>query len=158
MPTGAGLFPAGLSPAGFGLPETAAPSPIAPLPDLTTGLPQPGRLLVTQQAKGEPNTIDYQFGADGRLQGMSAVQQLVMLAIFNIDLSTLTEKGPNFPAKLQALVAAAIAPLVALKLVGVRSITINEPSSDAGMATLSWVDLTAPPGSIQARTQYQPIG
>jgi hypothetical protein len=101
-----------------------------------------GRLLNQQ-------TGDYVMQADGRLQGMSTVNQLVLLAIRNtIDLSALTEKGPNFAQALTALVQVALAPLIAQKLVGLQSVQVLDGSKvlglnpSAGIAVVNWVDLT----------------
>ena len=135
MPVGAGLYGAGTAPAGYGIPDQAPFSPTSPLIDPATGLSQTGR-LIDQQTK------DYVFTADGRLQGMPTVRQLVLLAITDIDLSTLTEKGPNFAATLTTLVQNALASLITRKLVLLKQVTVLQPSSDSGIAVANWVDLT----------------
>ena len=96
--------------------------------------------------------MDYVFTADGRLEGMTTVQQLVLLAILDIDFSTLTEKGPNFQNVLAALVSTALAPLVRQKLVRIKQVIVLEPSQDAGLASVDWIDLTT------GAPQQTPIG
>lgn len=87
---------------------------------------------------------------DGRLQGMATVAQLVLIAIKNIDLSSLTEKGPNFQGVLKSLVAAALAELVAQKKIRIKQVTVLEPTSDSGFANVDWIDLTTgTPGQTQ---------
>jgi|SRR6185312_13570183 len=135
MPIGAGNFAAGSYPAGFGVPETSPNGPAAPLPSAATGAALPGRFI-------DQTTKDYVMLGDGRLRGMPSVAQLVLLAIEGIDLSRLTEKGPNFKGVLSSLVTTALAPLVAQKLVRVRQVTVLEPTRDAGFAQVDWVDLT----------------
>lgn len=140
MPIGAGLFPAGFSPAGYGVID-APPVPIVvPLPDYRTGLSDTGRYL-------SQTTSDYGFTADGRVQGMPTVNQLVLLAIRNnIDFSSLPVKGPNFSATLTNIVQSALADLITRKLVLLVSVVVAPTgpgtNPDAGMAVASWVDLT----------------
>jgi hypothetical protein len=70
---GAGFSPAGLSPAGTG---TVAPAPIVPTDNLVdaTGTQQSARAF-------DPATGKFILNADGRVQGMPRVQQLVYLRI-----------------------------------------------------------------------------
>lgn len=136
MPTGAGKAPAGSSLAGYGVIDSAPPPGIVPLPDTRSGLPQTGRLINQQ-------TGDYVFTADGRLEGMPTVNQLVLIAIRNnIDLSTLQEKGPNFANTLTSLVQNALSALITAKLVLLSSVTVLQPNPDAGVAIANWLDLT----------------
>jgi hypothetical protein len=149
MPIGAGLFPAGVFPAGFGQPEQAPAPATAVLPDPKTGLSLTGRLINQQ-------TGDYVFTADGRLEGMATVQQLVLLAIDNIDLSTVQQKGPNFQRALANRVQVALADLVTRGLVQILSVTVtSQGNPDAGIAILSWRDLTQGPRSEALTT---PVG
>jgi hypothetical protein len=149
MPIGAGLFPAGLFPAGFGQPEQAGPPATALLPDPSTGQTQTGRLINQQ-------TGDYVFTADGRLEGMATVSQLVLLAIKNIDLSQIQQKGPGFERALAARVQAAVADLVTRGLVQIISVVQAATSNpDAGIAVLTWRDLTQGQASDVINT---PIG
>lgn len=148
MPIGAGLSPAGLAAAGYGVPDLSSVPLNAVLPDLKTGLPQTGRYL-------NPVTKDYQFTADGRIQGMGTVPQLVQLALTTTlgtcavptlgqAFAKIREKGPGFRQQLTAAVSAALAPLIKTNQVQIRSIVVNDyPSApDAGLASVSWVDLT----------------
>ena len=145
---GAGRFPIGTTPVGLGLPTALPPTPPAVLPDPTTGLSQTGRLIDQQ-------TGDYVFTADGRLEGMGTVDQLVLLAIDNIDLSTVVEKGRNFTQMISARVQAALSDLVSRGLVQIVSVRVSEPTVDAGQAILSWRDLTEGPNS---ELLFTPIG
>lgn len=139
MPVGAGLCPAGLSPAGYGTIDTAPAPNLVPLPDYLTGLPDGGR-YVSQK------TGDYAFTADGRLQGMPNVYQLVLLAIANCDFTSITEKGTSFNGQVVATVQGALAYLVSQKLIEVRRITVvdRQPNMnrDAAIALVDWLDLT----------------
>jgi hypothetical protein len=135
MPIGAGLYPAGLGLAGYGTPAQAPFSLNAPLPDPTTGLSLTGRLI-------NQKTGDYVMQADGRLQGMPTVEQLVLLAIENIDTSDIQEKTPNLRAMLADRVEKSLAPLIRAKQVLIRQIVVVEPNQDAVVALLDWVDLT----------------
>ena len=135
MPLGAGLFGGGLAPAGYGLPDSVPPSPFSPLPDPSTGVSQTGRYI-------DQRTGDYVMLADGRLQGMGTAAQDVLIAIRNIDLSSLTEKGPNFQGVLSNLVAGALAPLVLQKLIRIKQVVVFEPTQDSGFASVDWFDLT----------------
>jgi hypothetical protein len=140
MPVGAGFTPAGFSPAGYGTIDVAPAPALVPLPDYRTGLSDSGRYI-------NQKTGDYAWTADGRLQGMPTVNQLVLLAIRNnVDLSTLQVKGPNFNATLTAIVQDALSDLITRKLVLLVSVVIA-PSGlginpDAGIAVASWLDLT----------------
>src|ERR1019366_3551405 len=136
MPIGVGFFAAGLFAAGYGEPETLGQSPTSPLPDASTGAPQTCRYI-------NPVTNDYVMLADGRLQGMTSVAQLVLIAIKDIDLSTLTEKGPNFKQAIASIVAGALAPLVAQKRVRIKQVVVLEPGKDQGLASVDGVDLTS---------------
>jgi hypothetical protein len=136
MPIGAGLAPAGTSLAGFGVVDAAPIPNFLPLPDQRSGLSDSGRLI-------NQTTGDYSFLPDGRLQGMPTVNQLVLLAILNnIDLSTLTEKGPNFAKTLTALVQTALADLIQRKFILLTSVVVTQPTQDSGLAVANWLDLT----------------
>lgn len=143
--TGAGLFPAGLFPGGYGAPATVAATPASPLPDPSTGLSLTGRFI-------NPQTNDFVMQADGRLQGMPTVAQLVLIAIKDIDLSPLSEKGKNFKQALASLVSGALSQLVAQKLVRIKQVTVLEPTKDSGFANVDWIDLT------NGAPQQTPIG
>lgn len=139
MPVGAGGCPAGASPAGYGVIDTAPAPNLTPLPDPTTGLSQGGRNI-------DPSTGDYTWSADGRLQGMPNVEQLVLLAIENADFSTLTEKGPSYVQQVKTIIENALAYVVVQKLVLITNIAVlsNLPNTnpDAAIALVYWIDLT----------------
>lgn len=139
MPVGAGGCPAGTSQAGYGV-VAGAPAPDeTPLPDPSTGLSQTGRYI-------DQTTGDYTFTVDGRVQGMPTVYQLVLLAIENVKLSSLTEKGPNYRQVVTAILQDALADLVASQQVEIRSIVVIDlqpgQNPDATVAMLFWRDLT----------------
>ena len=139
MPVGAGLCPAGFSPAGYGVVEVAVAPNLVPLPDPQTGLSQTGRFV--DQATG-----DYTFTADGRVQGMPTVYQLVLLAVERADVSSLTEKGPNYKQQVASILQDALSYLVTSKQVEIKRIVVLDRSPgqnpDATVAMVFWKDLT----------------
>lgn len=135
MPVGAGLAPAGTSLAGFGTVDQAPAPILVPLPDYRTGLPDTGRFINQQ-------TGDYEFTADGRLQGMPTVYQLVLLAIERADFSTLQERGPNYVGVVQGIIQAALSYLVTSRQVSILRIDVPPVAPDAVIAVLYWIDLT----------------
>lgn len=147
MPLGAGACPAGAVPAGYGQIDVAPAPVLVPLPDVRTGLPDGGRNI---SLSGTPGTLggagDYTFTADGRLQGMPNVNQLVLLAVENVDLSSITEKGPQFANQVRALVQASMFYVVTAKLARIDSIVVldRQPNQnpDGVVAILNWTDLT----------------
>lgn len=141
MPVGAGGCPAGAVPAGYGSVDQAPAPVLVPLPDPITGLSDTGRAIAPQNAA--QGAGDYSFTPDGRLVGMPTVNQLVLLAIENLDLSSITEKGANYAARVTALIQGALAPIVAQKLLLVRSISVlPTPNPDGSIAMVYWTDLT----------------
>ena len=149
MPIGAGLCPAGLAAAGYGVVDTGTAPLNALLPDVRTGLPRTGRAIDTVKK-------DYVMQSDGRLQGFDTVPQLVQLALstalgssaiqnLGIDWTKAQEKGSDFQRQLATIVANALAPLVAQKLVEVRAVIVSEPPSnpDAGVGFVKWFDMTS---------------
>jgi len=142
---GIGSVPIGSIGIGYAPLTTLAATPSSPLPDPRTGLSQTGRLI-------NPLTKDYVMQSDGRLQGMPTVNQLVLIAVFNLDFSSLTEKGPNFANALRAIIQNGMAYLVTQKLVAIRQIVIQQPNADAGLALMNWTDLTT------GQNQQTPVG
>ena len=140
MPVGAGLCPAGTVPAGYGVIDTAPAPILIPLPDYRTGLSDGGRFI-------SQTTGDYVFTADGRLQGMPNVYQLVLLAIANCDFSSVTEKGPNYKAGVTSSILTALAYLTTQKLIQVKRITVIDRlpnmNPDATIALVDWIDMTS---------------
>jgi hypothetical protein len=148
MPTGAGFAPAGTSGAGYGVPDKATVPNNALLPDVRTGLPQTGRNI-------DPVTKSYTYTADGRIQGVGTVRQLVQLALITIrgsaviadlgqEFGQIQEKGPNYIQQVTAAANRALASLVRAKMVQVVSVVVRDLVSnpDAGTCELKWRDLT----------------
>lgn len=146
MPIGAGFAPAGFSLAGIGVIDTAAAPNLIPLPDPKTGKSQTGRLLnaPVPGVKG----MDYAFTADGRLEGMPTVRQMVLIAVEDLDFSVIQTKGPNFRKQVESIVTAALAPLTTQKLLLVKSVVVIDGSQDLGlnpaaaMCLINFFDLT----------------
>jgi len=146
MPTGAGLSPAGTSVAGVGVLDSGPQPGVVPLPDPKSGAPQTGRFI--NQLTG-----DYEFTADGRVQGMSTVPQLVVIALQDIDLSAIQEKGPNFKQHLASVIQDALGSLIAQGYLVLGPVTVLEPNPDAGLAVFEWYDQLAG-GKRQETTLY----
>jgi hypothetical protein len=145
MPRGAGLAPAGFSPAGFGAVDIGAPNNQSPLPDPKTGLPQANRLI-------NAVTGDYTFTADGRVAGMTAQQQNVLLALLNGNIfAGLYDKGDGFQRKIANRVQTALNPYIRPGWIALLGVDVVEPGSgspDAAGIYVKWQDLTMPaPGS-----------
>ena len=162
MPIGAGLAPAGTSIAGYGTPDTAAVPNGATLPDIVTGLPRGGRYI-------NPQTGSYQFTADGRLQGMANVNQLVQLAIttnrgsavlqtLGQSFTSVQEQQGDFQRQCATAVAVALSDLVRLKLVALLGVTVQPApgNSDAAEVFFQWKDLTEGPNARENNTRFGP--
>lgn len=117
---GAGFQPAGTSPAGFGAPTQTADSATAILPDASTGGSHGSRKI-------NPITRDYVMNADGRLEGMNNIQQLVQLAVTNAEpeLQRLDKLDGSFEKGVLAILSAAVAPIVAQGLIEVVGVTVR---------------------------------
>jgi hypothetical protein len=154
MPKGAGFCSAGTSPAGFGLPDVAAVNVPSPLPDGLTGAPLTGRFI-------NYTVGDYVFSSDGRINGMSTVQQLVLLALLDGNiLSGLDRKLPNYQRTIANRVQTALNPIILKGWCQLIAVTITDPSNnpDATAAYVKWKDLTLPaPGSQPGGTATQNI-
>lgn len=148
MPLGAGFAPAGTSAAGYGVPDSATVPNNALLPDVRTALPMTGRFI-------NPATGDYSFTADGRIQGMATVPQLVLLAIMTVQGSSviptlgetftkIQEQGPNLAQQMNAAMTNALSDLVKRKYVKINSVTVQQSPSNIDAATIlmKWTDLT----------------
>ena len=147
---GAGLSPAGLGPAGMPVAGQAVASQLVPFPDPQTGLAQTGPWV-------DPRAKDYVYNSSGQKQGRPTVSSLVQTALttaFNssavkglgLDLSNLQDQGPNFQRQLATVLANALKPLVTAGLVQVVKVVVGQGLlPDAGLGTLVWRDLTAPP-------------
>ena len=151
----AGLAPAGTSPAG--LPQAAPGASLATvvLPDPTTGLAQPCRRI-------DPAGGDYVFTSDGRVEGMTAAQQGMLLAMKTVlgsaadgalgqDFSTLQTKGPDYTRQVSTRINAAATRLVAAGLVEIVDIQVaNLANPDGGVAVVRWRDLST--GTLQTNS------
>ena len=159
MPVGAGSAPAGTSIAGYGTPDAAAVPNSATLPDTVTGLPRGGRYI-------NPQTGSYQFTADGRLQGMASVNQLVLLATstrlgssaiptLGQDYTSIQEQQGDFQRQVATRVAASLSNLVRLKLVELLGVTVQQApgNPDGAVVFFQWRDLTT---GKESNTQYGP--
>ena len=148
MPIGAGGAPAGSSAAGYGVPDAAFVPNNAILPAIRTGLPQTGRAI-------DPVKKDFIMQADGRLQGMGTVPQLVQLAVTTILGSSclptlgqsflqIQEKGTNFAQQVTAKINDALADLIQSKQVKLVDVSIDQPPGvpDAAIVKFTWIDLT----------------
>jgi hypothetical protein len=146
---GAGFQKAGFSPAGIGSPSPAAVNQTVPLPDPLTGLGQTCRLINYQ-------TGDYSFTADGRVQGMSSVQQLVLLALMDSNLFRgIEDKGNGFQRKLAAAVQNQLASFIRqgwVQLMSVDFANASAGSPDAAGVLVRWRDLTIPNLSANGTT------
>jgi hypothetical protein len=145
---GAGFTGAGLTPAGFGSPVAAAINIQVPLPDQLTSKGQTGRLISLQ-------TGDYVFTSDGRIAGMTTMQQLVMLALLNGNiLIGIQDKFDNFQRAIAARVQNALNPYVRPGWIAVDGVDVVEPegSPDAAGITVRWRDLTMPASASNATT------
>lgn len=148
MPIGAGFAPAGSFPAGYGVPDSAHVPIDATLPALKTSLPSPGRYV-------DQTTKSYAFTADGRVQGMGNVNQLVLLAITTVrgssvlpnlgqTFSLIKEKGTDFKRQVASAINLALSDLVKRSLIRVVSIDVQEPitAPDAAIVNVKWQDVT----------------
>jgi hypothetical protein len=146
MPIGAGFAPAGFSLAGYGVIDTAEAPALIPLPDPTTGQSQTGRLLSVPVPGGKG--MDYSFTPDGRLQGMPTVRQMVLIAVEDLDFSSIQTKTPNYRSEVARIVAAALAPLTTQKLLLLKAVVILDSAQIPGMnvsasiCEINWFDLT----------------
>lgn len=150
MPLGAGFCRSGSSPAGFGSPDVAPINVIVPLPDPVTGASQTGRLINYSQQGS-----DYAFTSDGRISGMTTMQQNVLLALLNAQIFYgLEDQGPNFQRIIAGRVQNALATFIRQKWIVLVGVDIAQPSSnpDASGVTVRWRDLTIAPTSRNATT------
>jgi hypothetical protein len=145
---GAGLCPAGHAPAGYGTVATGvAPSP-GPLPDPATGIALTGRYV-------NASTGSYQFTSDGRVQGMTTVHQMVVLAAktlrgssavksMGIDFSRCQVQDSGFQQAVTAAVSQAFSTLIRRNLVRVLGVEFptTPDNPDAAMPLVRWRDLT----------------
>lgn len=161
MPVGAGGAPAGAGQSGYGVPDLGQSPLNAPLPDVTTNLPQTGRYI-------NYVTGDYQFTSDGRPVGFGTVPQLVTLALVTVlgssavpDLgqtfTTVQEKQGDYQRQMAARVRDALSNLIKAGQVQLVDVVVQEyPSNpDATAVFVKWRDLTQGPN---AKIQTTPVG
>jgi hypothetical protein len=145
VPLGAGHAPAGTCPAGYGVIDVAPAPNLTALPDPKTGLSQTGRYLNAPNAQTGKG-MDYSFSADGRVQGMPTVYQMVLIAIENANFTQVQEKGPQWKTQLRTIVQNAVAYLVTSKQLQVKSIVVIDgmvgQNPDGAIAILNWFDVT----------------
>jgi hypothetical protein len=141
--SGFGLQPAGTSSAGFGSPTRGASEGGVTLRDTFTGDSFGGRQI-------NPKTGDYVLDANGRLLGMSNVQQLVQLAVMNAGpaLQEIDRITDSFAQEAGAILAAAVAPIARqgfIAVVGVQDVRLaTRDGLRQGQAQFAflWRDLT----------------
>lgn len=134
---GAGMTPAGVSSAGSGSSATTtAPVPFVILPNEVTGATQTARYI--DQATGQ-----YAIDAQGGSFGMNAVQQLVQIAVMDIDFSSIDVISDGTQSQMQNLVANALAPFAAKGLLQIISVEAGQIGTNAEKAVLKWRDLTS---------------
>lgn len=155
MPSGLGLTPCGVGAYGFGTPDGS--------PDLSGKIQYDSdTALKTGARKIDPKTGTYEFDeTNGRVKGMSAVQQMVQLAITTQKGSCADENlGNEFykirdidestPIFAKSLVESCLAYLIKrkwikLSQVDVQNLPSSVPGQDKGVYILiKWIDLTDP--------------
>lgn len=139
---GAGFQPAGVSPGGFGAPTQTGLGSNVVLPDASVGGSHGSRKI-------NPITRDYVTNEDGRLEGMNNVQHLVQLAVTNAapQLMALDRLDGGFQKGVLAILSAAVAPLVARRLISVVGVSVRMNKSGGlqpgqAVTVFKWRDLT----------------
>lgn len=146
MPTGLGRAPLGTSPYGFGTPDAAPVLGGAPLVRPADG-GRPGSRSI------DPATGQYVYGADGRIEGMSDMQQMVYLAVktdagsawdpsLGDDRSQLRDVTVNFAQRREASLRTALAHLTGPGLITILSVDVVRVGESRVDTTLRWKDLT----------------
>jgi hypothetical protein len=156
---GAGLCPAGSSPAGSGVIPTAAVPNTTILPDTVTGLSRGGRYI-------NPKTGAYSFTADGRVQGMATVNQLVFIRATTVRgssvlpklgqaITSTQEQQGDFQRRCATEVATMLQDLIQSKQVQLLGVTVQSAPgvSDGAAIFFRWKDLTT---GLENTTKYGP--
>lgn len=141
--SGIGLQGAGTTSAGFGSPTRGAEEGGVILRDVKTGASFTGRQI-------DPRSGDYVLDENGRLLGMSTVQQLVQLAVMNAApaLQEIERLDDGFERAASAILTTACAPIVQqgiIAVIGVRGTRLGVRGGlKQGQALYSflWRDLT----------------
>jgi hypothetical protein len=145
---GAGQCPAGTSPAGYGVIVPASIPNTQILPDTVTGESRGGRYI-------NPQTGSYQFTADGRLQGMGNVNQLVLIRAttrknssvlrgLGQSFSNTQEQQGDFQRRCATEVSSMLQDLIKLKLVQILGVSTQPVGgvNDGAAIFFRWRDLT----------------
>ena len=150
MSKGCGFCPCGTAPAGWGTPDLGLVNVPSPLPDPLTKVPLTGRFI-------DYTTGDYEFSADGRIAGMSTVQQLVLLALLNGNIfAGIAVKLPNYQRTIANRVQTALNPIIQKGWLELVTVSVVDPdtSPDASGILVKWRDLTlTAPGANPTNSQ-----
>lgn len=147
MPTGIGFAPAGVSLVGFGLTDTAPVPPKTILVDPYTGQQDAARRI-------DPYSGQYVIDAQGRIAGMNANQQAVMLAVktvrnssalanFGNPANTIQRIGATVQKDLTDAYRLALKDLVDQKRIAILDVTVQSPKPGAEYVLVRWRDLSS---------------
>ncbi len=144
MPAGLGVSPVGVCVAGYGSNDVSPVQQQTILIDADTGLPQGARKI-------DPSTGEYLYDTYGRIQGMSGVQQLVLLrgatllnssAVSGLGLARPSGvAGKDYVRRLQQEVFTAMKDLTDNKTIEILEVTV-EAEGSRFRRNMKWVDLT----------------
>lgn len=144
--SGFGSQPYGGSPYGIGQPSDVNPNGGSVLKNAFNGVAQGSRRI-------DSRSKDYVLNTYGRIEGMSNVQQLVLLAVAtDLGSSSMTDLGQalkridrittNFERTVDSTLRAALAHLTNDNLVEIQSITTTKLGNGRAFIQLRWRDLT----------------
>jgi|GEM_PF-6634426 len=135
--SGFGAQPFGSSSFGLGTPSSAPAPSGAVLRNPDTGAQTGSRRI-------DPLTRDYVVDSvTGRSLAMGDVQQMVYLAIANIDFSEFDVIADDFERRMRLTLEGALADLVRRKLVAIVSVETSQLHPGAARPRLRWRDLSA---------------
>lgn len=147
MPVGLGLTPLGTSFAGYGQVDTVAGPPKGIYIDAANGQQWDSRKI-------DPFSGRYVKTASGTAQGMSGVQQMVLIAIKTVRNTAVVKNigngafaiqkvGRDVQKQISDALRLALKPLVDAKQVQISSIDFGTPpTGTAQFVTLRWIDVT----------------
>lgn len=157
MPVGAGFSPMGVSIAGYGGVDAAPIQEQTILIDSNTGIAQNSR-------KVDPITGQYVYDTLDRVEGMSGIEQLVMLragtlikssAVFTLGMAAPSGViGSSTQRKLEDDIRLAMKDLVDAKLIKIVSVSINQVPGGGGHVIrrfFTWQDTST---GIEQDTQF----
>lgn len=160
MPVGAGFSSVGVSIAGYGGVDAGPVQQQTILIDATDGSNQNAR-------KVDPYTGQYVLDQYGRVQGMSGIQQMVMMRAGTLlDSSAVTDLGlapppptaiPGIEMTLKNQLTAAMKDLVDQKLIEITRVEVfKAPGSTVVQRFMFWRDLTVTGANagIEQRTSF----